>query len=60
MNKPWPSIEIFKVAGDRKLTRLTVFPFVKFLFVILGMSVTTQSGSGRQWVSSGRQYVTGS
>ena len=26
----------------------------------LGMSVTTQSGSGRQSVGSGRQYVTGS
>ena len=26
----------------------------------LGMSVTTQSGSGRQYVGSGRQYVTGS
>ena len=36
--------------------------FVTFPLVSsrLGMSVTTQSGSGRQYVGSGLQYVTGS
>ena len=31
-----------------------------FLYSRLGKSVTTQSGSGRQYVGSGRQFVTGS
>ena len=31
-----------------------------FMLSRLGMSVTTQSGSGQQYVGSGRQCVTGS